>query len=125
MVLYNDAYSAILGCKHPWALGQKCCDCWAEIWDTIGPMLDGVVDSGQATWSDDLLLMLCRHSYPEECYFSFSFSPVRIESGDVGGVFTAVFETTDKVIGSGAYGHCAISRPALRTAETSRTPGPR
>jgi signal transduction histidine kinase len=99
VVLYNDAYSAILGCKHPWALGQKCRDCWAEIWDTIGPMLDGVVASGQATWSDDLLLMLRRHSYPEECYFSFSFSPVRIETGGVGGVFTAVFETTDKVIG--------------------------
>ena len=39
VVLYNDAYSAILGSKHPWALGQRCRDCWAEIWDTIGPML--------------------------------------------------------------------------------------
>jgi len=43
VVLYNDAYSTILGSKHPWALGQACRDCWGEIWDTIGPMLDGVV----------------------------------------------------------------------------------
>jgi PAS domain S-box-containing protein len=99
VVLYNDAYSAILGSKHPWALGQTCRDCWAEIWDTIGPMLDGVVNSAQATWSDDLLLVLKRHGYPEECYFSFSFSPIRIETGVVGGVFTAVMETTEKVIG--------------------------
>ncbi|HET7209414.1 MAG TPA: PAS domain S-box protein [Terriglobales bacterium] len=99
VVLYNDAYSTILGSKHPWALGQRCCDCWTEIWDTIGPMLDGVVQSAQATWSDDLLLMLHRHGYPEECYFSFSFSPIRIETGAVGGVFTAVIETTEKVIG--------------------------
>ncbi len=97
-VLYNDAYSAILGSKHPWALGTGCSECWAEIWDTIGPMLDGVVTKGEATWSDDLLLELERFGYPEECYFSFSFSPVRIETGAVGGVFTAVIETTAKLI---------------------------
>ncbi len=99
VVLYNDAYSAILGSKHPWALGQRCCDCWAEIWDTIGPMLQGVIDNAEATWSHDLLLVLQRYGYPEECYFSFSFSPVRVEAGVVGGVFTAVIETTNNIIG--------------------------
>lgn len=99
VVLYNDAYSLILGSKHPWALGQTCRVCWAEIWDTIGPMLDGVIKTGKATWSDDLLLMLRRFGYPEECYFSFSFTPVQVESGAIGGVFTAVIETTEKVIG--------------------------
>lgn len=98
VVLYNDAYSVILGSKHPWALGQTCRECWAEIWDTIGPMLDGVLKTGKATWSDDLMLMLQRFGYPEECYFSFSFSPVQVESGNVGGVFTAVIETTENVI---------------------------
>lgn len=98
VVLYNDAYSAILGSKHPWALGQQCRDCWAEIWDTIGPMLDGVTGTGEATWSDDLLLQLKRFGYSEECYFSFSFSPIRIETGAVGGVFTAVIETTERLI---------------------------
>ena len=99
VVLYNDAYSQILGAKHPWALGQTCRNCWAEIWDTIGPMLDGVVSTGKATWSDDFLLMLERFGYREECYFSFSFSPVQVESGLVGGIFTAVIETTANVIG--------------------------
>jgi signal transduction histidine kinase len=97
-VLYNDAYSTILGSKHPLALGQRCHDCWAEIWDTIGPMLDGVITTGEATWSDDLLLQLQRFGYTEECYFSFSFSPVRIETGAIGGVFTAVIETTERLI---------------------------
>ncbi|HSB76117.1 MAG TPA: histidine kinase dimerization/phospho-acceptor domain-containing protein, partial [Terriglobales bacterium] len=99
VVIYNDAYSTILGSKHPRALGQRCRECWAEIWDTIGPMLDNVVATGEATWSNDLLLQLERHGYPEECYFSFSFSPVRVETGAVGGVFTAVLETTEEVIG--------------------------
>src|SRR5262249_7998157 len=97
--LYNDAYSLILGSKHPWALGQPCRACWAEIWDTIGPMLDGVIKTGKATWSNDLLLMLRRFNYAEECYFSFSFTPVKVERGAVSGIFTAVIETTEKVIG--------------------------
>src|SRR5438309_1946059 len=62
-------------------------------------MLEGVVSNGEATWSKDLLLPLQRHAYSEECYFSFSFSPIRVETGGVGGVFTAVMETTEKVIG--------------------------
>src|SRR5579864_2745963 len=99
VVLYNDAYSTILGSKHPWALGQRCRDCWAEIWDTIGPMLEGVIQSGEATWSNDLLLVLNRNGYAEECYFSFSFSPVRVEAGAIGGIFTAVIETTNNIIG--------------------------
>jgi signal transduction histidine kinase len=97
-VLYNDAYSEILGAKHPWALGKPCAVCWEEIWDTIGPMLEGVVKTGEATWSDDLELDLERHGAAEECYFSFSFSPVRVEDGSVGGIFTAVVETTNRVL---------------------------
>jgi len=97
-VIYNDAYSEILGAKHPWALGKPCRVCWAEIWDTIGPMLGEVMRTGIATWSDDLELHLERHGGPEECYFSFSFSPIRVEDGSVGGVFTAVVETTRRVL---------------------------
>ena len=97
-VIYNDAYSEILGAKHPWALGKPCAVCWAEIWDTIGPMLGEVVSTGVATWSDDLELHLERHGAPEESYFSFSFSPVRVEDGSIGGVFTAVVETTRRVL---------------------------
>jgi len=99
VVLYNDAYAEILGKKHPWALGRACREVWSEIWDVIAPMLDGVVTSGQATWSDDQLLLLERRGYPEECYFSFSFSPVGGGSGQVEGVFTAVIETTRRVLG--------------------------
>jgi PAS domain S-box-containing protein len=97
-VLYNDAYAEILGKKHPWALGRPCREVWSEIWGVIAPMLDGVVASGEATWSDDQLLLLERRGYPEECYFSFSFSPVRGANG-VEGVFTAVIETTRRVLG--------------------------
>ena len=100
VMLYNDAYRPILGTsKHPAAMGQRGRQCWPEIWDLIGPMLEGVLATGQATWSDDQLLLLDRNGYVEECYFTFSYSPIRDETGGVGGVFTAVTETTGRVLG--------------------------
>ena len=98
VMLYNDAYRDIIASKHPAALGNPGRDCWPEVWDTIGPMLEGVLQRGEATWSDDLLLLLARHGYPEECYFTFSYSPISDESGGIGGVFTPVMETTERVI---------------------------
>ena len=98
-MLYNDAYRPILGSKkHPAALGQPGRECWPEIWDIIRPMLESVQTEGQATWSEDQLLILDRNDFPEECYFTFSYSPIRRETGDIGGVFTAVTETTDRVL---------------------------
>src|SRR5437868_6188856 len=98
IMLYNDAYRDIIASKHPAALGNPGRECWPEVWDTIGPMLEGVLQRGEATWSDDLLLLLARHGYPEECYFTFSYSPISDESGGIGGVFTPVMETTERVI---------------------------
>lgn len=97
--IYNDAYRPLIGSKHPWALGSPAREVWPEIWNVIGPMLSQVMERGEATVSEDLLLLLERDGYGEECYFSFSYSPIRDESGLVGGVFTPVIETTERVIG--------------------------
>ena len=97
IMLYNDAYRPILGsAKHPRALGQRGQECWPEIWSIIGPMLEGVLQRGEATWSDDQLLLLDRNGYLEECYFTFSYSPIIAEES--GGIFTAVTETTARVL---------------------------
>ena len=97
-VLYNDEYRPMLGPKHPAALGQPGLKVWAEIADVIGPMLSQVYERGEATRSRDLLLHIDR-GYPEEAYFSFSYSPIHGEHGKVGGIFCPVIETTDKMIG--------------------------
>ena len=96
--LYNDAYLPLLGTKHP-ALGKPGETVWPEIWGVIGPMLDSVMSSGQATWSEDLLLTLNRHDYWEETYWTYSYSPLFDDDGVVRGVFTAVSDTTERVIG--------------------------
>src|SRR5215510_7346777 len=98
-ILYNDEYRQILGPeKHPAALGQPGAVVWAEIWDVIGPMLSQVFTEAEPTRSRDLLLHINR-GYPEEAYFSFSYSPIHDEEGKVAGIFCPVIETTEKVIG--------------------------
>ncbi len=97
-MVYNDAFRPILGDKHPRSMGQPGADCWAEIWDVVGPMLHGVLSSGTPIWAEDQLMVLDRKGHPEDCYFTFSYSPIRDESGDPGGVFVTVFETSERVI---------------------------
>ncbi len=120
--IYNDGMALILGGKHPRGLGLPGRDVWPEIWDLVGPMLDGVVSRGEATWSEDQLLLLDRNGFPEECYFTFAYSPIRDESGGVGGVFTPGFETTDRVIGErrlALYGRLAAISGEANSAETA------
>ncbi|MBS3941199.1 MAG: HAMP domain-containing histidine kinase [Actinobacteria bacterium] len=96
-MFYNEAYATILGDKHPRALGAPGREIWAEIWDVIGPMLEQAM-AGSATWSEDQLLLVERAGFVEEAYFTFSYSPVPGRDGAIDGVFTAVTETTDRVL---------------------------
>ncbi len=99
-LIYNDAWRPVLGrSKHPQALGSPGRQVWPEIWHIIGPMLEGVLAQGKATWSDDQLLPLDRNGYLEEAYFTYSYSPILGDGGKVGGVFAAVNETTQRVVG--------------------------
>lgn len=98
-LVYNDAWSPIPGGKHPWALGRPAREVWPEIWDAIGPLFEQVSATGEGTWSEDQLLPMNRHGYTEECYFNFTFSPIRGEGGRVEGIFNAVVETTERVLG--------------------------
>jgi PAS domain S-box-containing protein len=96
---YNDACTPLLGSKHPTALGESCITVWPEIWESsMRPILETVEQTGQSSGCDDLLFVLKRNGCNEECYFSFSFAAARSEDGSVGGVFTAITETTARVV---------------------------
>src|SRR5215472_7523078 len=97
--LYNDPYRAFLGIKHPDALGKSAPDVWQEIWEQIGPRTDAVLLRGESTFDEALLLLMERHGYLEETYFTFSYSPLPDDEGNVGGLFCAVTEETQQVIG--------------------------
>ncbi|MBD2014800.1 response regulator [Microcoleus sp. FACHB-53] len=99
VTVYNDAYRPALASKHPWALGRPAHEVWNEVWDVIELLLKGVVATGEAFWAKDYLFFLNRYGYIEETYFDVSYDPVRDESGEVGGVFCIVSETTGRVLG--------------------------
>jgi signal transduction histidine kinase len=92
--LYNDPYAEILGAKHPASLGARFHDIWSEIWPDISPLIDAAM-AGEATYRQDLPLLMNRKGYDEQTWFTFSYSPVRDESGEVAGMFCAVAETTE------------------------------
>ncbi|MCU7727961.1 SpoIIE family protein phosphatase [Actinoplanes sp. KI2] len=96
----NAAYRRdTLGDKYPWALGRPAGQVWAEIWGDIGPRIETVLSTGQATWDEGLLLFLERSGYPEETYHTFSYSPLRDDDGELVGMLCVVSEDTDRVIG--------------------------
>ncbi|MBZ4034949.1 PAS domain-containing protein [Flavobacterium sp. 17A] len=96
---YNDAYRPSLGNdgKHPDILGKKGADYWPEIWDFIKPLIDQVLEKGDATWYEDKLLPIYRNGQMEDVYWTFSYSPVNDENGKTAGVLVICNETTKQV----------------------------
>jgi signal transduction histidine kinase/DNA-binding response OmpR family regulator len=96
----NDAYRRdTLGSKYPWALGRSAREVWQEIWPDIGPRIEHVVGTGEATWDEGLLLFLERNGYVEETYHTFSYSPLVDDEGAAAGMLCVVSEETERVVG--------------------------
>jgi PAS domain S-box-containing protein len=96
--VYNDAYWPFCGDKHPGSLGQNFTECWSVAWPIVGDAFARAFE-GEASFLEDARMFLDRHGYLEEAFFTFSFSPVRDETGGVGGIFHPVTETTNKMLG--------------------------
>ena len=97
--LYNDAYIQVLSlAKHPKALGKPAADVWKEIWDICGPLADKVFLRGEASFVNDVRLFMNRGDFLEETFYSFSYSPIRDELGNVGGLFCPSAEVTAKLL---------------------------
>ncbi|BCT93193.1 hypothetical protein LYSHEL_22160 [Lysobacter helvus] len=94
--LYNDPYSEILGTKHPDALGRPFEEIWFEIWDDVGPLARRAL-AGEAVYFENLPLTMLRKGYEEHTWFTFSYSPVIDEQGEVAGMYCACTETTTGV----------------------------
>jgi PAS domain-containing protein len=117
--LYNDSYRPLLGSKHPAALGKPAREVWGEIWEQIGPRADAVLLRGESTYDEALLLLLERHGYLEEAYFTFSYSPLPDDGGNVGGLLCTVTEETQRVIGERRL---RVLREVAAAMAESRTP---
>src|SRR5262249_16866738 len=68
------------------------------IWDVCGPLADKVFQSGEASFVDDVRLFMDRGEFLEETFYSFSYSPIRDEFGEVSGLFCPSTDVTPKVL---------------------------
>jgi PAS domain S-box-containing protein len=96
---YNDAYRPSLGenGKHPKALGQKGIECWPEIWEIIYPLIKQVKTANKSFYLEDQLIPIFRNGKIEDVYWTFTYSSVLGETGDIDGVLVICNETTKKV----------------------------
>ncbi len=95
----NDAYLPTVGITRDWVLGARADRVWEEIWPDIGPRIGRVLEHGQATWDEALLLFLERSGFTEETYHTFSYSPVYDDESHIAGMLCVVTEVTERVIG--------------------------
>ena len=96
--LYNEAYLPFLGARHPAAMGGSFRQIWDDVWPDIGPLAETAL-SGRATWVEDMHLVMTRNGYPEDTWWSFSYSPLRDDAGRVAGLLDLCADTTAKVLG--------------------------
>ena len=94
-LLYNAAYAPFLGVRHPAALGQPIQVVWAELWDEIGPLIDRIL-LGEALQFVDKHFVMTRHGYPEDTYWTFSYSPLW-DGATIAGMLNITTETTASV----------------------------
>ena len=119
VMLYNDALLPMVGAnKHPASFARPAFEGLPEIRELIEPLLVRVRAGNDAVLAEDMMLPLLRHERPEESYFTFTYSAIRDESGDIGGVYCAMVETTEKVI----EGRRLRLLNALADAPPSETP---
>ena len=99
---YNDAYRQTMGPeRHPSALGQGGQECWAEIWDIIGPQIEQVMSGGGATWHENQLVPVTRHGKLEQVYWTYGYSPIDEDDG-IGGVLVVCRDVTKDYLASAA-----------------------
>ncbi|TMQ18514.1 MAG: PAS domain S-box protein [Deltaproteobacteria bacterium] len=94
--LYNDHYGRLIGAKHPEALGKPAAELFPEIWDGIGPAL-ARARAGESVALDDWYRPVDRGGHRENAWLSVSYSPLRDETGEVGGLLAVVADTTARV----------------------------
>jgi signal transduction histidine kinase len=115
--IYNDGYWPICGEKHPGAMGQDFTECWASAWPVIREAFERAL-AGKTSYLENQRMFLDRKGYLEETFFTFSFSPIRDETG-VAGLFHPVTETTNRMLAERRTR--ALRDLASRTLKAHRT----
>ncbi len=97
--LYNDSYIPIMGGKHPALFAKPGSEVWREIWDELYPRVESAMLNNEGTYDESMLLIMERNGYPEETYYTFSYSPIPDDQGNPGGIICANTDDTQRMLG--------------------------
>jgi len=111
VLIYNDAYRAVLGAKHPAGFGRPGARVWDEIWPHIAPFFEQIRMGGPAVYQQDAPFMVRRSGTHDglpsdaslsdgspNAWFTFSLSPVRDRRRDIVAFLNIVSESTARVL---------------------------
>jgi PAS domain S-box-containing protein len=115
--IYNDGYAVIMGPRHPRYFGASYRSCWPDTFPVIFPHMLDVLERGQTWQVARAEFPITRHGFHEEAYFTFTFSPLRDDHGNIAGIFQPVVEATDVVL---AERRAETLRPLGRTSGSIR-----
>ena len=96
-LLYNDAYTAFLGGKHPSALGSIGASVWEEAWPVIGPSIQSAMLHGTSQSSTESLIPILMDGKMQDRWWSYGFYPV-YEQGRIAGVANPGCDNTPAVL---------------------------
>lgn len=100
LCFYNDAFRPSVGLeRHPHSIGKPAREVWAEVWDVLGPQIEGVMRTGVSRWYENEYLPITRNGVREAAWWTYSHSPVHDETAaeGIGGVLAVCRETTSEV----------------------------
>lgn len=90
--VYNEAYTKLIGQKHPALQGSDPSIGFAEIWDHFERLLADQRETAQTVVEANTFLLLLRRGFLEETYFSYKFTPIIGNEGWVVG--KSMFQTS-------------------------------
>ncbi|WP_232298722.1 PAS domain-containing sensor histidine kinase [Granulicella tundricola] len=98
VLLYNDEFKGFYADRHPAALGQIGRVFWKEVWFSVADELLDVMQNGTAHVHDQTLLPILRNGRMEDVYWSYSYNPIFLPDGSVGGVLNVSQDITQQVL---------------------------
>jgi len=94
---FNDAYAPILGPRLQGALGAPLRELWADAWDAVRLPIEAAF-AGESSRFENMPVAMARGGVPEDTWWTFSFSPIYLDDGSVGGAFCVTKEVTRTIV---------------------------
>jgi len=96
LLFFNDAYARLLGDKLDGAMGAPMHVVWADVWHDVRHAIDATFAGGSERF-EDLPLSMNRDGEMRETFWTFAFSPLRDEHGEIVGLFCVTSEQTQRI----------------------------